>query len=51
MKEFHIFVLLAVCALSWYWAGESVEMVLCKVMDSPLKLHLKAKVCFSNITL
>lgn len=50
-KEFHIFVLLAVCALIRYWAGESVEKVLWKVVDSPLRLHLKAKVCFLNITL
>lgn len=50
-QEFHIFLLLVVCALSWYLAEESVEMVLRRVTDSPIKVHLKAKVCFSDITL
>lgn len=52
MKELHGFVLLAVLCtelgqdVGGGWGGVSIDTVLCKVTDSSLKLHLKAKVFF-----
>lgn len=50
MKELHSFALLAVLCTELgqdgVGGGGGVDTVLCKVTDSPLKLHLKAKVCF-----